>query len=146
MTRPFRAGATFLLIAVATLSGAAYADDQDTIDYRGDIMQSLGEQTAAIEQILQHQAPADNLALHAQSLVLIAAMAKKAFEPNVAGGESKPEVWTNWADFSKRLDELVADTQAVARAGKDSGAAAAPMLAVAHSCQDCHDIYREQKK
>jgi len=146
MTRPFRVRATVALIAVATLSSVAHADDQDTIDYRRFIMQSLDDQSAAIDQILQQKAPAENLATHAQILAITATMAKKAFEPKVPGGKAKPEVWSKWADFSKRLDELVVYTRAVARAAKDGVAATGPALGASHPCKDCHNNYLVQKK
>ena len=99
MTRPFPARATVVLIAVATLFGVAHADDQDTIDYRRFIMQSLDDQSAAIDQILQQKAPAENLATHAQILAITATMAKKAFEPKVPGGKARPEVWSEMGRF-----------------------------------------------
>jgi cytochrome c556 len=147
MIQLFESLAACLLIAVVALPFPALADDQDTIDYRQHIMNTLDEQSAAIDQILQHKAPPDNIAIHTQIVAITAAMAKKSFAPKVLGGESKPAVWSNWADFSKRLDGLVAYTQGVAQAAKQGGVAAAgPALAAAHPCQDCHEIYRVQKK
>jgi cytochrome c556 len=138
------------LAAAATLQAAplaAVADDQDTIDYRQHVMKTMDEQAAAINMILQHRAPADNFAVHAQILAITAATAKKAFETKVPGGTSKPEVWTQWADFARQLDVLAANTAEFARVAKEGGVAAAEKkVASALSCKGCHDTYCVPKK
>ena len=110
----FPAALAIFILALASLP--ARADDQDVIDYRTHVMKTLGEQMGAIGMILENKAPADNLALHLKVLAVTATQAKKAFEPKVPGGNAKPEVWANWPDFSKRLDELVAATAELAAA------------------------------
>jgi cytochrome c556 len=139
---------TCLVLAAAMLPlVAALADDQDTIDYRQDIMKSMGEQTAAIAQILEHKAPPDNFGVHTQILAITAATAKKAFEPKVPGGEAKPEVWAKWADFAKRLDELTAATADLAKTAVSSGIpATAPKVQAALTCKSCHDVYRREQQ
>jgi cytochrome c556 len=138
----FTAGCIFLMV----IASAVRADDQDVIDYREHIMKTMGEQAASISQILQQKAPADNFALHVQILAVAAATAKKAFEPKVPGGEAKPEVWTHWADFAKRLDDLTAATAELANTAKAGVAAAAPKVQAAMTCKSCHDTYRVEKK
>jgi cytochrome c556 len=102
---------------------------------------------AAISQIVQQKAPADNIAIHVQVLAVTAATAKKAFEPNVRGGEAKPDIWTHWPDFAKRLDELAAATADLAKIAKVGGAAAtAPKMQATLTCKSCHDTYRVEKK
>jgi cytochrome c556 len=124
-----------------------HADDQDVIDYREHIMKTMGEQAAAISQILEKKIPADNFAVHLQILAVTAATAKKVFEPKVVGGEAKADVWAHWTDFAKRLDELTAATAALAATAQNSDpAAAAPKIQAALTCKSCHDLYREEKK
>lgn len=135
------------ILVAATASTLARADDQDVIDYREHIMKTMGEQAAAISQILQQKAPADNFAIHVQILAVTAATAKKAFESKVLGGEAKPDVWTHWADFAKRLDDLTAATADLANTAKSGGlAAAAPKVQAALTCKSCHETYRVDKK
>jgi len=125
----------------------AHADDQDVIDYRQHIMKTMEEQTAAINQILQQKAPAENFAIHARILATTAATAKKAFESKVLGGEAKADVWAHWADFAKRLDDLTAATADLASTAKAGGvAAAAPKVQTALTCKSCHDIYFVERK
>jgi cytochrome c556 len=130
-----------------SIGAVAHADDQDVIDYRRHIMKTMGEQAAAIDMILQRKAPADNFAVHVKTLAVAAATAKKAFEPRVPGGEAKPDVWSNWPDFSKRLDALTTATDALAKAASDGGVAAtSPKMQAALTCKGCHDTYRVPKK
>jgi len=147
MIRALRILASLALVFAVFLPMTASADDQDTIDYRQDIMKSMGEQAAAIGQILQQKAPPDNFAVHMQILAISAAMAKKAFQPKILGGEAKADVWEKWPDFAKRLDELTAATADLAKTAAAGGVAAtAPKIQAALTCKSCHDLYQEQKK
>ena len=140
----FAAGLAF---AVAATLPAYAADPTDVIDYRKHVMKTLGEQAAAMAMTLQGKAPAENFTLHVQALASAASTALVAFEPKVPGGESKPEVWAKWDDFSKRMKELAANTADLAKTAQAGGAAAAgPKLQAALTCKGCHDIYREPKK
>jgi cytochrome c556 len=131
----------------ACLSPAAFASDKDVIDYRQHIMKSLNEQAAALGQILSTSIPADNAAAHIEAIALTASMALKAFEPKVPGGEAKPEVWANWPDFSKRMNEFAQKTSQSAKIAKDRGpdAALADILDVL-TCKSCHETYRNDEK
>jgi cytochrome c556 len=125
------------------------AGDQDVIDYREHIMRTLDEQSAALGLILSTVIPGDNTAAHLQAIALTAQTALKAFEPKVLGGEAKPEVWSNWADFSKRMNEFARNTALVAAQVKAKGyddPALADNVVDALSCKSCHDVYRSEKK
>jgi cytochrome c556 len=132
-------------VAIATLlaaSAAALGDDQDVIDYRQHVMKSMGEELAAIQMIVDKKAPPDNFAVHVKALAVTATQARKAFEPKVLGGNSKPDVWSHWADFANQLDALVTSTSELTKATQSGGvAAAAPTLGTALHCQSCHDAY-----
>jgi cytochrome c556 len=125
---------------------SSFADDQDVRDYRSDVMKSMGEQVAALNQIVKGKAPAGDVAIHAQVLSITAGLAIVAFKEKVLGGESKPEVWAKWDDFSKRLDEMVAATADLAKTAKQGGVAAVTPKLNGLSCKGCHDEYLVQKK
>jgi cytochrome c556 len=124
----------------------ALADDQETIDYREHIMKTMGEQVAAMNEMRQAKIAPDNLAVHAEILAVTAATAKSAFTPKVAGGKAKADVWANWQDFSKRLDDLVAATSDLAKTAKQGGLAGTAPKLQELPCKGCHDTYREEKK
>lgn len=131
---------------LAAFSAPGQADDQETIDYRQHIMKSMGEQAKIIDMIVNKRAPAADLAKHIQVLATTATMAKSAFEPEVPGGESKPEVWSKWDDFARRLDAMTAATADLARTAQSGGlSAVTPKLQSALDCKGCHDTYRVPK-
>jgi cytochrome c556 len=139
------AGALGIVVVLAATP--SHADDQDVIDYRRHIMKTMGEEAAILGMIMQQKAPATDFAAHVQVLATTAATAKQAFEPKIAGGDSKPEVWAQWADFAKRMDALTAATADLAKSAKDGGVAAAgPKIQTALTCKGCHDTYRVPKK
>ena len=130
------------LAALACRSAVAIADDTDAIDYRRHVMISLGELLAAIDMIVAKKAPPDAFATHVKTMAVVATQAKLAFRPQVAGGKSKPEVWSNWADFAKRLDAMVTAGDELAKAAKDGNAAVVgPKIKTAMDCDGCHKIY-----
>jgi cytochrome c556 len=136
-----------MLGAAMALPMATFADDKDVIDYRQHIMNTLNEQAGALGQILSTSIPDDNAVAHLDAIALTASTALKAFQPKVPGGEAKPEIWSNWMDFSKRMNEFVQRTADVANRakGKDKQAALATVLD-ALTCKSCHDTYRQEKK
>ena len=136
-----------LVISAATfVATATRADELEDIDYRQHIMKTMGEQMAAIQQIVQKKAPADNFAAHLQIVAVTAATAKAAFTPESPGGRAKSDVWSKWPDFSKRLDELVASTAALAKSAKESGVPGTAAKLDTLKCKSCHDVYREEEK
>jgi cytochrome c556 len=134
------------LVASSLLSLNAFADDQETVDYREHVMKTMGEQVAAIIQMQKSQIAPTNLTVHTEILALTATTAKSVFTPKVPGGKAKPDVWANWQDFSKRLDDLVAATADLDRAAKAGGLPAAVAKLQALPCKGCHDTYRTEDK
>jgi cytochrome c556 len=148
MTRTFKMVVQLALVAIF-LPAVVSADDQDVIDYREHIMKTLDEQAAAVGMILSTVVPGDNTAAHLQAIALTAQIALKAFEPKVPGGEAKPEVWSKWADFSKRMNEFAKNTAEAAAVAKEKAyddPALGEKVVDALSCKSCHDVYRKEKK
>ncbi len=138
-----------LVVLAMGIQATALANptDKDVIDYRQHVMNTLNEQAAALGQILSTVVPDDNVTAHLQALALTASTALKAFEPKVPGGQAKPDVWSNWSDFSKRMTEF---TQKITEAAKkaQAGNKDEVMAGIADtlSCKSCHDVYRDEKK
>ncbi len=147
MTRFLQFAAGLAFAAVATMPVAVRAEDPtDVIDYRKLVMKSLGAQAAAMNATLQGKAPAENFATHAETLALVASQALVAFTPKIEGGDSKPEVWAKWDDFSKKMKEFQAATAEFAKLAQSGGAAAAqPKLQATLTCKGCHDAYRKPR-
>ena len=140
-----------LLVAAACIACTpltpAMANDEDVREYREHIMKSLNAQAAVLGQIVSTAVPPDNLQAHMDSIALLASTALAAFEPKVPGGEAKPEVWSQWPDFSKRMREFADKTAAAAKLGHTASPeeALSNMLDVM-DCKGCHEIYRNEKK
>lgn len=143
MNRVLRLGSG-LIVAALLAAPAVAAENKDVIDYRINIMKTLGEQAAAIGKIAQGKVDsADNLVIHLDTIALNIAAAKKAFEPKVVGGTAKPEIWDNWKDFMDRFSAIEAAAKDVSAAAKAGGMdAAKPKLGGLFTCKACHDMYR----
>jgi cytochrome c556 len=134
------------LLALSLLPTGSQADDQDVIDYRRHIMETLKSQTAALGMIMSGAIPDDNAVAHIDIIAATAATALKAFEPHVEGGDAKAEVWAKWDDFSARMNEFAAKTAAMAKTAHEKGKDEAFAQAIdALACKQCHDVYREKK-
>jgi cytochrome c556 len=133
-------------LALTPILTTAAVDNKDVIDYRQHIMSTLNEQAGALGEILSSAIPDDNVVAHLDALALTASTALKAFEPKVPGGEAKPEVWSNWAEFSKRMNEFAAMTAKMAKTAHEDGKdAALGQVVDALSCKGCHDTYRKEQ-
>jgi cytochrome c556 len=141
LNRSIAVGAMMLLPVVCI------ADNKDVVDYRQHIMKSMEQQTAALGQILSGVGPADNTVAHMEAIASLASIAQKSFEPKVPGGAAKPEVWKDWADFSRRMKEFADKSADMAKTGREQGAEQAAMKVIeALPCKGCHDVYRDEKK
>ncbi|MDX2144424.1 MAG: cytochrome c [Rhodospirillaceae bacterium] len=132
------------VLAAPLVSTPALAEDKDVVDYRINLMKTLGEQAAAIGKIMQGKvAYTDNLAIHTDTIANTIDAALKAFEPKIVGGTAKGEIWDNWADFKDRFVKLQAAARDVSAAARSGGMAAAqPKLQGMFTCKACHDTYR----
>ena len=134
------------MLALSLLSTTSIADDQDVIDYRRHIMETLKAQTAALGMIMSGAIPDDNAVAHIDIIAETAATALKAFGPKVEGGDAKADVWSKWDDFSAHMNEFAAKTAAMSKTAHEKGKDEALLQAVdALTCKQCHDVYRVKK-
>jgi cytochrome c556 len=134
------------LLALSLLPAGSLADDQDVIDYRKHIMDTLQAQVAALGMIMSGAIPDDNVIAHIDIVAATAATALKSFEPKVEGGDAKPEVWAQWDDFSARMNDFAAKTAAMSKTAHEKGKDEALLLAMdALTCKQCHDTYRVKR-
>jgi cytochrome c556 len=134
------------LLALSLLPAGSLADDQDVIDYRKHIMDTLQAQVAALGMIMSGAIPDDNVIAHIDIVAATAATALKSFEPKVEGGDAKPEVWAQWDDFAARMNDFAAKTAAMSKTAHEKGKDEALLLAMdALTCKQCHDTYRVKR-
>lgn len=139
--------AALIAAAVVLTAPLAQADDEDVKEYRSHIMKSLNAQAAILGQIVSYAVPPDNLPAHLDTIALLASTALESFEPKVQGGQAKPEVWAQWADFSRRMREFADKTAAAAKLADTASPeeALSNMLDVM-DCKSCHEVYRDETK
>lgn len=110
------------------------------------VMQQLDKDTKALGAIVAGSSPPDKMADHAKAIAKGASEATKSFEQNVPGGAAKPEIWINWADFSKRMQDFVTNSEAMAKASETGNVVTVSELMIpALPCKQCHDVYRIKK-
>lgn len=133
--------------AAAAEGAVSQTEAEGIVFERQSIMLQLEKDAGLLGEIAAGIKPKDKLAEVTQSIAESAAASKAAFEPNVPGGRSRPEVWSNWADYSRRLDDLDRNARQLAELGaKGDLTSVTNMLGGALSCKECHDVYRAPKK
>jgi cytochrome c556 len=126
---------------------SARGDDKDVIEYREHIMNTLNEQSAILGLMLSTSIPDDNAVAHLDTIALTASTALAAFEPKVPGGQAKPEVWSSWLDFSRRMNDFAKRTEQAAKVARERGKEEAlSNILDALTCKGCHEVYRTEKK
>ncbi|NKB44966.1 MAG: hypothetical protein GKS03_11880 [Alphaproteobacteria bacterium] len=136
-----------LAAAVFTFGlSAAQAADKDVIDYRQNLMKSLGAHAAGLGAIAQNKVPyGDNLAHHADAIAAAAEAARLAFKENLPGGTAAANIWEEWEDFDNRFAALAVAGREVAAAARSGGMAeAGPKMGGLFICKSCHDTYRTE--
>lgn len=138
-----------LLCGVTALRAgtAAPEDDGDPVMDRQLAMQQLDRNSEALGKVLAGLEPATKLAFYAKAVASDARDVRSAFSRQVPGGNTKPEAWSNWPDFSRRMDEFVEQTGHMAEVSETGDVSAVGELAVrALACRECHQLYRAKKK
>ncbi|MFC0684850.1 c-type cytochrome [Novosphingobium clariflavum] len=127
---------------------AAAGDDAEAIIFeRQQIMQQLAKDSETLGGIVAGSQPRDQLAKVTRALADGAKDSLGSFRDKVPGGRSKPEVWSNNADFMKRMEDFARNSEAMAKAGESGNMAGVTALMIdALPCKQCHDLYREPKK
>lgn len=167
LTKPGRiVGAALLVLAAAMIGGGTSLsavepsapaavdasklskDEIASLVYeRQQIMIQLEKDAELLGEIAAGIAPAAKLRETTADLAKNAKESHIAFLMKVPGGRTKPEAWSNWADFSQKLEAFVTSTDKLAKlAETGTVASVTDTLGDALQCKACHDLYREPKK
>lgn len=144
-----KAAALVIFSLILGVTGAAAGPD-DHILYRQQIMQAKGAAATAMGMIAEGKVPHEKHFLtHATTLVEVLALAPSAFRENTDGQgrektTAKANIWSNWADFEKRFQELEDKANDILTLASTGGVASATgeLPALFRSCKGCHDEYR----
>lgn len=131
----------------AVLSKPVAPDEAAGIIFeRQQIMLKLRDDGDVVGSIVAQEIPPTKLAEVTRSIANGARESYASFRANVPGGRARPEVWSNWADFSQRMESFVRNSEATAKLAETGNVAAVTStLGDALPCKQCHDVYRTPK-
>jgi cytochrome c556 len=144
------AGRALKIALVLTLPlmplSAVHGQADDPVLDRQLIMQALEDEAAELGNIAARLSPPDKMAERSRNVAKLARESYESFKPNVPGGAAKPEIWSNWADYSQRMEAFIANADKMTTAAEAGDINAVTELLVdALPCKQCHDVYREKK-
>jgi cytochrome c556 len=72
--------------------------------------------------------------------------AMRGFPAGSEGGHAKPEIWSNLADFQKKLEAMQLEIAKMGDAamGGDRAAIGEQVAATGKACKACHDDYKKK--
>ncbi|MBT3370066.1 MAG: cytochrome c [Rhodospirillaceae bacterium] len=134
----------------AAMAGPAAAEMSAAMQ-RQAAMKAIGGHMKALGAVAKRKAAYSvAIPVHAQA-IHDAALTMGLLFPDGSGGagtRAKPEIWTDAAGFSAKIDALAAVTPTLVAAAKtgDAGAIGGALKIVGKYCGGCHKPYRVPKK
>lgn len=139
-------GATLAVHERTSAQPAAALESADPVLDRQLNMQQLEKDSKTMGMILAGIEPASKLSPTADALAKDAKDIRDSFQSKTPGGRTRPEAWTHWDDFSKRLDDMVAKTDHMAEVARTGNLnAVTELVSDAIPCKGCHTAYRLPK-
>lgn len=144
-----------VLLASGLGLGAVWAHSGATgiVKERMDAMTEIGDSVKSVGQMLKGEAPynRERIAAAGQAIAGHAGQALTDLFPEGslhAPSEASPEIWADWAEFSKiagTLKESAVALSDLAEAGAGEKDIAAAFGNVAGTCKACHEAFRIKK-
>jgi cytochrome c556 len=132
-----------ILMALAVITVTSQAEDENVIEYRQHIMASMNAQALILGKIVSTAIPNDQVIEHLETIAILSETSLKSFEAEVPGGESSPDIWSNWEDYTQLMNEFSNNAKGAAASAHVNGKETAlnSILNVL-TCKQCHDKYR----
>jgi len=115
------------------------------------LMEILGTAFGGFGKVLKGEvAGPENMKRYTRIMVKAAKLSPHPFAVDTRGTDIKTETldaaWENWDDFSARLDEMIADVEALDAAVKtgEKRAIALAARAAGKNCKSCHEKYKAE--
>ena len=158
MTKTLRVAITAFcavgVLAGSVLAGAAVAADrkpEDALKYRKGVLTGIAWHFGPVVAMAKGEAAFDQAQLteRAAAMAALSKMLGEGFiqgtaQGQIEGSRSLPAIWTDSADFQKKLEALQTATAALASASGSlaQGDLGKHVAAIGGSCKACHDTYR----
>lgn len=129
---------------------AAEVKPADAIEYRQSVYNVIKWNFAPIGAMVKGEKPydADAVARHTAFLEVLSKMPLEGFTPgsDVGKTEAKPDIWKNWAEFEKLMNNFQQETVKLNQAAqaRDQNAVKAQFSNTAKACKACHDKFRKE--
>lgn len=143
------AGASLALSALAQ-QAAPPAPGTQAINVRKAVFTLIGSGFKPVGEVLQGHAAydADTVQKSAARVAFLAQYLNDVFPDNSSSGDTKarPEIWTNRADFDKRVKDFQDHTAALVQVAQSEKSAndtfKTAAAAVGQDCKGCHENYK----
>ncbi|MAO93135.1 MAG: cytochrome C556 [Rhodospirillaceae bacterium] len=147
----FFAYQSFAVNTSVTAADMMTVSAEEAHETREGAMKAIGGHLKALGAVAKGEmAPDAGTVVHAESLAAMSHTVKLLFAQELISDKSraKPEIWSDWAGFSKAADDLSMATAAVVEAAKggDPAAIGAALGDVGKACGGCHKPYRGPEK
>lgn len=151
MARVALAVATAFVLLAADVATAA--TPKDLVEYRQDVMSSLGGHVGAAGKIVRGLVGYDQILAQAQAIAdtapLVAAIFPQDSKPgDYAKTDALPKIWEQPDDFQKKVGALQDASKgflAAAQSG-DQGKVQSAFRTLGQACGGCHKEYRKKKQ
>lgn len=138
-----------LLLLAVSATALAQAKPEDVIKYRKAQYTVLLWNWMPLNAMVRGRIPFDavEFARRAERVAAVAPQLLEGFAEGSGEGaptDAKPEIWTDFADFSAKMKDLERETAALASLAKggDEAAIKAQFAVAGGTCKACHDQYK----
>lgn len=138
-----------LIGALVLTPSLAQAEKNPAIEYRESLMNLIGHNFGPMSAMMKGDIPWDaaRMAGWGKDLKALSTLnAMRGFPPGSEGGDAKPAIWSNMADFEKRMQDMQREIDKLGDAAVtgDKAVIGEQMSAAGKTCKGCHDEYKEQ--
>lgn len=140
------------LVLLLGLTANAQAEEPKpdmAIAYRQSVYKMIRWNFAPLAQMVRDQRPWDDaeFARRAARISFLSHQLEEGYPKGSGTGavtDAKPEIWTNWEDFSSKLNDLEVEARAlrIAAEARDRNATSRQFARLGAACKACHDEYR----
>ncbi len=138
---------------LVVMTGGVWAHGEATgvVKERMDMMKSMGDAMKALKPMVTGGGEVDRKAVadHAATIAGHAETIPAKFPEGSLQGvsEAKPEIWTEWDDFTSDAEELKTAARELEQAAgsAEPGTLRDRFVAVAKTCRDCHGEFRKDE-
>ena len=146
-----RRAALLLSLLIASQAAPAQNKPEDIIRYRKSAYTVLLWNWMPLNAMVRDRIPFDaaEFARRAERVAAIAPQLLEGFPEGSGTGantEAKPEIWTNFTDFTTKMKDFERESAALASAAKggDEAAMKEQFAKVGGTCKACHDEYKAE--